>query len=353
MKIAAGKIDGFVEKPAPGIHAVLVYGPDSGLVTERAEVLIEAVAGTLDDAFRISEIGAGELRNDPARLRDEAAALSLTGGRRVVRIRQGTDRLSEMLAPILEHGPARDGDDGAMIVIEAGPLGPRSALRRLVEAAPNAAALACYGDEGRGLEAVIRQTLSANGLGAGPETLAYLCAHLGGDRMITRNEIAKLALYVGGESEVRLADAEACIGDSAALGLDDLIDQAATGKRAELDRTLCRLYLEGTSPITVLRAAARHFQSLHYVSGTIAAGEPMDLAIKALRPPLFFKRKANFQAQLQQWPPERLAAVLASLTRAEADCKTTGMPAGAICARALMRIAYDARRSGSGRSRPA
>lgn len=59
MKIAAGQIDGFVKKPAPGIHAVLVYGPDAGLVTERAEVLIEAVAGTLDDAFRISEIGAG------------------------------------------------------------------------------------------------------------------------------------------------------------------------------------------------------------------------------------------------------------------------------------------------------
>ncbi len=353
MKIAAGQIDGFVKKPAPGIRAVLVYGPDSGLVTERAEVLIGAVAGTLDDAFRISEIGAGQLRDDPARLSDEAAALSLTGGRRVVRIRQGTDRLSELLAPILEDGPAGERDDGAMIVIEAGPLAPRSALRRLVEAAPNAAALACYGDEGRGLEAVIRQTLAANGLRAGPETLAYLCAHLGGDRMITRQEIAKLALYLGAESEVRLADAEACIGDSAALGLDDLIDQAAAGKRAELDRTLCRLYFEGTSPITVLRAAARHFHRLHYVAGMIAAGEPMDRAIMALRPPLFFKRKANFQAQLRRWPPERLATVLVSLTRAEADCKTTGLPAGAICARALMRIAYDARRSGSRRSRPA
>ena len=351
MKIAAGQIDGFVKKPAAGIRAVLVYGPDSGLVTERAEFLIKAVAGTLDDAFRISEIGAGELRNDPARLGDEAAALSLTGGRRVVRIREGTDRLAEILAPILEDGPARDGDGASMIVIEAGSLGPRSALRRLVEAAPNAAALACYGDEGRGLEAVIRETLAANGLSAGPETLAYLCAHLGGDRMITRNEIAKLALYVGGEREVRLADAMACIGDSAALGLDDLIDQAASGKRAELDRTLGRLYLEGTSPITVLRAAARHFQKLHYVSGMIAAGEPMDQAIRALRPPLFFKRKANFQAQLRHWPHKRLAAVLASLTGAEADCKTTGMPAGAICARTLMRIAYDARRSG--RSRPA
>ena len=353
MKIAAGQIDGFAKKPAPGIRAVLVYGPDAGLVTERVEVLIVAVAGTLDDAFRISEIGAAELRNDPARLGDEAAALSLTGGRRVVRIRQGTDGLSEILAPILEDGRAGDEDDGSMIVIEAGPLGPRSALRRLVEAAPNAAALACYADEGRGLETVIRQTLSAKGLRAGPEALAYLCAHLGGDRLITRHEIAKLALYLGDEDEVRLADVEACIGDQAALSLDDLIDQAAAGERAELDRALARLYLEGTSPITVLRAAARHFQRLHYVSGTIAAGEPMDRAIKALRPPLFFKRKANFQAQLRRWPPERLATVLASLTQAEADCKTTGMPAGAICARTLMRIAYRARRSGSGRSRPA
>jgi DNA polymerase-3 subunit delta len=258
--------------------------------------------------------------------------------------------LGEILAPILKEGAARDdGDDASMIVIEAASLGPRSALRRVVEAAPNAAALPCYGDEGRGLETVIRQTLAAKGLRAGPETVAYLGAHLGGDRLITRNEIAKLALYVGGEGEVRLADAMACIGDSSALGLDDLIDQAALGKRAELDRSLSRLYLEGTSPITVLRAASRHFQNLHYVSGMIAAGEPMDQAIRALRPPLFFKRKANFQAQLRHWPQKRLAAVLASLTGAEADCKTTGAPAGAICGRTLMRIAYDARRSGQPR----
>ena len=91
------------------MRAGLVDGPDSGLVTERAELLIKAVAGTLDDAFRISEIGAGELRNDPARLGDEAAALSLTGGRRVVRIREGTDRLAEILPPVLEDGAAPGG----------------------------------------------------------------------------------------------------------------------------------------------------------------------------------------------------------------------------------------------------
>ena len=351
MKIAVGRIDGFVNKPPSGIRAVLLYGSDQGLVSERSEALIKAVAGTLDDVFRISEIGAGDLRDDAARLSDEAAALSLTGGRRVVRVRDGTDGLSALLEPILEDATAPTGEDGAMIVIEAGRLGPRSSLRRLLEAAPNAAALACYGDEGRGLETVIRETLAAHGLTAGPETIPYLAARLGSDRMITRHEIAKLALYVKGKGEVDLDDAMACVGDSAALGLDDAIDQAAAGNQAELDRILRRLFLEGTSPINVPRATARHFQRLHYVSGMVSTGETVAAAIKTLRPPLFFKRQANFQAQLRKWPQERLAGALMLLTRAEVDCKTTGMPAAAISARALMRIAYDARRSG--RSRPA
>lgn len=345
MKIPPARCHGFVRNPDPDLHAVLIYGPDSGLVRERAEALVTAVAGTLDDAFRIAEIAAPDLRDDPARLWDEAAALSLTGGRRVVRVRNGSDGSSELFADFLERAAASGSGLGALVIVEAGELRPRSALRKLFETAEHAAALPCYLDAGRGLETVIRETLGKHGLTVTPEALAYLADHLGGDRAITRSELDKLALYVEGRNEVGVEDAAACIGDCAARGLEDLAYAAAGGDQAELDRTLNRVYSQGTSPVAVLRAAARHFQRLHFASGMISAGESVDKALDALRPRPFFKTEPRFRAQLKTWSLERIGTALDLLMRAELECKTTRMPAAAICARALMGIAHAARRS--------
>src|SRR3546814_12429344 len=85
MKGPAGRIDLFVREPERGIRAVLVYGPDSGLVRERADALVKALAGSLDDPFRVGGMTGAELQKDPARLADAMGALALTGGRRAVR----------------------------------------------------------------------------------------------------------------------------------------------------------------------------------------------------------------------------------------------------------------------------
>ena len=87
MKLAAARVEGFLRQPDPEIHAVLLYGPDAGLVRERAETLARGVCPDLHDPFRVAELSGGMLVSDPARLADEAAQISLMGGRRVVRVR--------------------------------------------------------------------------------------------------------------------------------------------------------------------------------------------------------------------------------------------------------------------------
>ncbi len=94
MKIAPRNAEAFARSPDSSLRAVLVYGPDAGLVCERVEALVKAVAEDPADPFRVSELGAPEIVDDPARLGDEAAALSLSGGRRAVRLRQAGDDLA-------------------------------------------------------------------------------------------------------------------------------------------------------------------------------------------------------------------------------------------------------------------
>ncbi len=343
MKITGGRVEDFLRAPPRELRAVLVYGPDLGLVRERARALIEAVAGDEGDPFRVSELAAGELEWNPARLEDEAAQLSLTGGRRAVSVRGAGEAQAPPLKAFLERPVA-----AALVIVEAGELGPRSGLRRLFEPCRDAAALPCYRDEGRALEELIAATLGKAGLGIEAGARDYLAQHLGADRLVTRGELEKLALYMaadgGSESGiVTLDDAMACVGDSAALGLEDVAFAAAQGEGARLERALAKSFAEGSGPVPALRATARHLMRLHLASGLRDGGVSLDEAVDGLRPKVFYKRVAAFKAQLRLWSTVRLASALDMLTQAERDCKSTGTPAQAVCGHALMRLAAVAR----------
>src|SRR5262249_15635935 len=142
MKLAARDLARFLRSPEQGANAVLLYGPDQGLVRERAGEIVARVAGDPKDPFRVAELTAAQLKEDPVRLSDEAAALSLTGGRRVLRLREASDSLAGPLAELLE-----DSEPAAFLVVEAGELATRSSLRTLFERLPKAAAIACYLDD--------------------------------------------------------------------------------------------------------------------------------------------------------------------------------------------------------------
>lgn len=357
MKIPPRNAEAFVRSPDPSLRAVLVYGPDAGLVHERAQALVKAVAEDPADPFRVSELGAREIVEDPARLGDEAAALSLSGGRRAVRLRQADDDLAPHFKDFFATGRGE-----ALVVVEAGDLPARSALRKIFEGAGAGAALACYRDDERSLPALIRETLGGFGLEVTPDALAYLVANLGGDRQLSRRELEKLALYMGAQGKgakdkgaeaarIALRDAQACVGDSAALSLEDLAFAVAGGEPAGAERALQRSLQEGGHPVRALGAVARHFLRLHLVRGLTGRGETLDGAVKGLRPPVFWKRAESFKAQAAAWPPGALARALERLIEAEAACKQSGAVPETLCARTLLEIAVNAplrrrRRSG-------
>ncbi|MDP6350668.1 MAG: DNA polymerase III subunit delta [Alphaproteobacteria bacterium] len=344
MKITARNAEHFIDRPDPGLRAALVYGPDRGMVTERARRLARSRVADLDDPFRVSELTWATIDADPARLIDEAAALSLTGGARVVRVRDAANDLAPHFAALLEAAV----EGMALVVAEAGDLGRGAALRKLFEAADNGAAIACYGDDEGSLEALIRGTLDQAGLNANHGALAYLKANLGSDRLVTRAELDKLVLYMRGQDRLDEADAAACIGDSADITRDDLAFAATAGDHLGAGRALTRLGGAGTTPVSVLGALARHLQRLHLVRGRIGQGARLEEAIAALRPPVFFKRAPAFRAHAQSWSTARLAAAMDLLVQAEIDCKTTGMPAALIASLAVMRITEAGRRQRPG-----
>ena len=348
MKIAPRQVNEFLNRPDPTVAAVLIYGPDQGLVRERAERLLQVVVKDIHDPFHISSLTGAALRQDNAALGDAAAALSFSQGRRVIRVHDVTDGASKVFAEFLES-PKGD----SLVIVEAGELAPRSSLRKTFEQAKNAAVLACYTDDDRQLHQVINETMSRHGITVSREAMAYLSEQLGADRMVTRNELEKLALYMDDGSTVALEDAQACVGDSASVSLDAVVYAAGSGDHAQLDTALRRVLTEGTQPIQILRATARHLQRLQLAASYVSEGQSPDQAVKALRPPVIFLYADRFRHQLSVWPVSRLADAIDVILEAELACKTTGMPAENICARAMMRITQGAHVMAQHRSRRA
>lgn len=349
MKIMPARADGFCRAPAAQCRAILVYGSNEGLVRERATNAARSVVPDLDDPFRISEFEAATLKDDPARLADEAAALALTGGRRIVRVRRATDSQAKLFGAFLS---APGGE--ALVIVEAGSLGPRSPLRKLFEAAQDGAAVPCYDEDGQSTERLLQAYLTERNCTIEPEAAAYLVDRLGTDRMQIVNELEKLILYAAPEqpvegeppSSITLDQVHDCIGDAGVLSLANLCQAVGSGNPGGLERALTRAALEGVQPVQALRAVIRHFQRLQLVVDLMRRGETAEQAMRTLRPPVFSRGQAAFRDQTQRWPLDRLGAALQLLTETELECKTAGLPAQALYGRALMRVAGAARAQG-------
>ncbi len=329
MKLVPSQVRGFLRDPGK-TRIVLLYGDDLGMIRERAESLVRLVAGSLDDPFRVTELA----REDIRRLPDEAAGLSLMGGRRVVRVREATDAATDPAAQALK------GTGTALVILEGANLASRSKLRLLLDASSEAATIGCYPEDGRALEETIRGTLKAAGVGIESDALSWLSQHLGADRASTLAELEKLALYAGPNRTVDLDSAMSCIGDLAGLSLDDALFAATGGDVTKADRALELAMAEGASPVAVIRAAMGHLQRLHRARLVMdERGMPASDAVKTLRPPIFYQNVNVFSRALGIWSVPVLSYALAALSEAERGCKRTGWPDEALARNAVLSLA--------------
>ncbi len=337
MKIEPRQVEAFLKKPDPRIRGVVVYGNDDGLIAERAVALAKTVCEDLKDPFRVVDIGGDALKNDPARLADEFGAMSLMGGRRVIRVRPA----GEESAAALENLAAASAGD-ALIVIEGGNLTPRSALRALAETEDCLAALPCYMDGEAALEGLVESAARARGLTVEADALDWIVERLGGDRGQSRSEVDKLLLYKEGDGSksVALTDAIAVLGDTAAIGIDDVIAATFDGELVALDRALDRVFSEGGNPVQLVRALQRHADQLHLVAGTAAKSGNLEGAMfKARSLPRGGPVRQRFERHVRAWPLPRLSAALQVILDAEIQCKTTGLPDETIARRLCQRLA--------------
>jgi DNA polymerase-3 subunit delta len=335
------EIDAFLARPDPARPIVLLYGPDAGLVRERADALIASAVDDPNDPFSLVKIDGDELAAEPSRLVDEAMTVPLFGGRRAIRVRAGSRSFASGIDTLAEMQP-RD----CRIVIEAGELRPDSPLRKSCERAKSAVAIACYADTERDLARLIDDELRESNLRIAPDARAALTSLLGGDRQASRNEIRKVALYAHGQREVTLEDVLAIVTDASGLALDPIVDNAFAGRAAEVETAFAKAMASGIYPGVIIASAQRQAAALHKARLLVDEGRSDSEALDSGFPRLHFSRKALVEAALRSLSTERLARMIAQLADAAFDMRKQATLADVIAQRALLAIAVNARRRG-------
>ena len=343
-QLKAHEIDSWLAKARPPTPVVLIYGPDRGLVSERAQRYAALSGLALDDPFSVVKLEAGELDKDPGRLLDEANTIPMFAGRRLLWVRNGGAQKA--------LGRRRqDAVQGSARRLPGADRGRRPQEERAAAHGGRGGgaglAMPCYADDARSVDSVIDDELGKAGMAIDPEARQLLRRSLGGDRMASRAEVQKLVLYCMGQKAISADDVRALTGDVSALSVDETVNAAIDGNIAGFDAAFARQATSGGQTYPVLSAAMRQMQSLHMMRGAMdAERRPASAMVASARPPIFYQRRKAVEDALERWDSEGLARVLTRLQDTVLQTRRRPDFATALARQALLGIAVEsARRS--------
>ena len=330
--------DAFVRKPPPDIRFFLVYGNDEGLIHERAKGLAAALLGPGADPMQLLRFEGDALARETGRLADEAYAISMFGGARVLWIELGSRDMTDAITALFERPPS-----DAWVVVEAGNLKKGTALRNAFERGTRAASVECYPDEKRALAGLIDAEARAAGLEVTPEAREYLMSLLGSDRLTSRGEVAKLMMYCRGAGKVEPEDVEAIVSDAAPSGLDGMVDDALAGDIAETEKKAVRFFADGGDAGALMNRMTARLVLLLHVRLEMDQGRSFDAALQGQFVKLPQRARVALAKQAEKWTSaalgRRAAALQSVLGRARRDAKLSPI----LATRALWTIAFSAR----------
>ena len=323
----------YCAKPDPSRPGLLVFGADAMRVALKRQEAIAALVGPQGEAeMRLTRMSGADLRKDGSLLLDAIKEVGFFPGPRVAFVEEATDGLAEVIGVALKEW--RPGD--AVIVVTAGGLTGKSALKTLFEKHPTAVCIGLY-DEPPSREE-IEEALRASGLRdidreamADLNTLARAL-----DPGDFRQTLEKIALYKYGDaSPLTPADVAVMAPATIEAEVDDLIGAVAEGRSQAIGPLFRRLEGQGVLPVTICIAALRHFRILH-----AAVCDPQGPGVGIQKARVNFKQKDAMGRQAGQWGVRPLEAAVAVLLETDLTLRSASKAPGmALMERALIRIA--------------
>ncbi|MBR5904562.1 MAG: DNA polymerase III subunit delta, partial [Alphaproteobacteria bacterium] len=286
---------------------------------------IEKLEIEKDNLFAVD---ADELHEKQDYVFAECCSPSMFGGKKAIIISGAGNNDTDIIAELVNSQSLC-----ASVIITAGDLRAGTSLRKLFEDGKDIAALACYTDDEKALEAIIREELSVEkGIRqVTPDAMAYMITHLGGDRGITRSFLKKIALYVSDKHVVELEDVEKCLPDTSASSADDYMYSLTSGDINQTMLALDRLLYFGADANMLVRMLYLHFSKL--LTAVVDGQLPQKM---------FYKVRDRFNLAMKIWKEQDIAIILTKLNVLEKNCRTKGLDPEIMIRDFSLKLAYKA-----------
>ena len=332
MKATQAQLRAALDRPPATLRLILLHGPDEAAAQDHAARLGRAMGA---GAERVDLDGAA-LKASPARLIDEAAALSLFGDTRWIRVTGVGDESVEAVELLLAASQAGNP------VVAIGPgLKTTSRLVKLAIAHPQAMTFACYVPTGQNAEAIAADIARALGLRPVGGTARRVAEASGGDRAVMTRELEKLALYLdAAPDQPRELDDAALDAVGADLGeaeAGSAIAAIAAGQLADLGQELGRLREAGVSPVAWLRQLSRRLMLMAELRAEADRGGDAKALMK--RRGVHFSEENALAAALRRWTQPMLAQALTTVGRAQRDAMAPGNAGDVLASETALELA--------------
>tara|TARA_B100000029_G_scaffold132543_1_gene126448 strand:- start:4119 stop:5123 length:1005 start_codon:yes stop_codon:yes gene_type:complete len=328
MKIKAYELKNLVEKKT--YSSYLIYGQNKGLVREKSKVIIDFYKNKQAEIIKFEN---DELISGPEKLNNEFNTFSLTAEKKIIHVLNTKDNLTEIISSTITSE-----NINCLVVFEASELTPRSKLRKLFEKEKHLGVIACYYDTERDVQDLIESAFKKENISLSKDIILLISKHLGNERHIIKNEIEKIILFLKDKKDFKDTDILKCISQNENFNFDDLNYSICDGNVIKLDKIINQLYLEGISPIAILRSAGKHFQKILFVNEKIDSGMNARDSINQLKPPIFFLYINQFNNHVKNWRTTICYKVIERIIETEKMCKLNSKISKILCWRTLRNI---------------
>ncbi len=317
MKGKYQDISSIIRSKETSLRAIVLYGPNTFVIEEIYRELTNSLIDKDSEVFGSREFDSKEITNDAGDFYNEAQSIPFGLGKKYIKINMTG---SESGGAILEFLKLEQ--DGVVLIIKAGPLSPRSSLRRGTEGSKTSIAVPFYEDDTTGLINFIKDKSEKNNFLISREACNGIVELSGLNRGLINNNIESLMLYLefSEKREIGIEDVRAVLFDTNQNQINELCRSVCLGKTQESQKILSRLILQGLSPPQLVSFFLGHFQKIHTTNLKVLSGVSIGLAIKEIKPPIFYKEIKNFQSQVENWGVKKTERALEILI--EADLKT-------------------------------
>lgn len=320
MKLSANKIDNYIATNLDKIKAILLYGPDKGLIDTRSDKIINIILGENPDPFLHIKFNSKKIQDDNALLIDEANSVSFIPGRKIIQIDESNNNISKQIEECLDNLKA-----DSFLLIKASELTPASKLRKLAEQRNDILAAPCYIDDYFALLNIIREESNKLELRLNNEQIQYIASNLSGNRLILINELKKLKLFLSEKNEISNEEIANLICSSKEENYQEIVNYIAAKDIFKAQASIERHLKQGVYLVPIVRSIANYFNKLYLVKSKLAANENLESSLKLLRPPLFFKQKDLFISHLNKWNIKEINYLNNLLLRLESMLKSDKM----------------------------